>query len=310
MKRGKLIGRIFEIAVVFVMIGAMLGGLPALVSQVEASPATIYVPDDYSTIQAAVYAASPGDTIIVRDGTYTENVCVNKGHFTIRSQNGAEKTIVQAADPDFCVFWVEADYVTIRGFTISNGCDGIELAYSHNNTLADNTVIDNAEDGIELIGSENNILSGNTISNNNGDGIYLSDSSNNNTLVNNMIVSNYHSGILLFRSSNNTIWSNIGKLNNIGISFWESSGNAIYFNNFGENTGGNVGYYDPSTNINTWNSPEKITYTYDGNIYTNFLGNYWSDYAGSDTDGDGIGDTPYPIDSDADNYPLVEPFEN
>jgi len=39
---------------------------------------TIYVPDDYSTIQQAVDDASAGDTIIVRDGTYTENVDVNK----------------------------------------------------------------------------------------------------------------------------------------------------------------------------------------------------------------------------------------
>ena len=46
----------------------------SIVSKAEASPATIYVPDNYSTIQAAVNAASPGDTIIVRDGTYTENI--------------------------------------------------------------------------------------------------------------------------------------------------------------------------------------------------------------------------------------------
>ena len=41
---------------------------------------TIYVSDedDYSTIQAAVNAASSGDTIIVRDGTYIENIEVDK----------------------------------------------------------------------------------------------------------------------------------------------------------------------------------------------------------------------------------------
>ena len=66
---------------------------------------------DYPTIQAAVDAASPGDTIIVYPGTYTENVDVNKDHLTIQSEKGAEKTIVQAANPDDHVFEVTADYV-------------------------------------------------------------------------------------------------------------------------------------------------------------------------------------------------------
>jgi len=40
------------------------------------------------------------------------------------------------------------------------------------------------------------------------------------------------------------------------------------------------------------------------------MGNYWDDYKGNDTDKDGIGDTPYSIDGDKDNYPLMERFEN
>jgi pectin methylesterase-like acyl-CoA thioesterase len=68
-----------------------------IVNQAEASPATIYVPDNYPTIQAAVDAASPGDTIIVRDGTYIENVDVTKS-LVIRSENGADLAIVQAVN--------------------------------------------------------------------------------------------------------------------------------------------------------------------------------------------------------------------
>ena len=34
----------------------------------------IYVPDDYKTIQKAIDNASDGDTIIVRDGIYKENI--------------------------------------------------------------------------------------------------------------------------------------------------------------------------------------------------------------------------------------------
>jgi len=81
----------------------LVTALPLGVSKVEASPATIYVLDDYPTIQAAVDAASSGDTIIVRDGTYSENVDVNKS-LTIQSENRADSTIVQAANPDDHVF--------------------------------------------------------------------------------------------------------------------------------------------------------------------------------------------------------------
>ncbi len=48
------------------------------VSNVSLSSATICMPDDYAKIQGAVDNASDGETIIVRDGTYTENVDVKK----------------------------------------------------------------------------------------------------------------------------------------------------------------------------------------------------------------------------------------
>jgi nitrous oxidase accessory protein NosD len=53
-----------------------------------------------------------------------------------------------------------------------------------------------------------------------------------------------------------------------------------------------------------------IIYTPDcANIWDNGIsGNYWSNYNGTDNDGDGIGDTPYVIDANnQDNYPLMSP---
>ena len=58
---------VFGVCVAFVMLGAFAGAGVA-------STETIYVPEDYSKIQWAVDNATAGDTIIVRDGTYTENV--------------------------------------------------------------------------------------------------------------------------------------------------------------------------------------------------------------------------------------------
>ena len=54
------------------------------------------VTDDYLTIQQAVDVAQSGETIVVSDGTYSENVKVNMPHIAIQSENGADKTTVQA----------------------------------------------------------------------------------------------------------------------------------------------------------------------------------------------------------------------
>jgi nitrous oxidase accessory protein NosD len=54
----------------------------------------IVVPRDFSTIQAAVDAAAPGDTIRIRPGTYTEQVVVAK-NLTIKGA-GTGATVIQA----------------------------------------------------------------------------------------------------------------------------------------------------------------------------------------------------------------------
>lgn len=96
--------------------GVCIALLLFFVSVGVSSASTIYVPDDYEKIQWAVDNTSAGDTIIVRDGIYYENVDVNQS-LTIKSENGAEATIVQAANPYVHVFKITADYVNISGFT-------------------------------------------------------------------------------------------------------------------------------------------------------------------------------------------------
>jgi parallel beta-helix repeat protein len=292
----------------------------------------IYVPDDYPTIQAAVDGASPGDTIIVRDGTYTENVAVHKDRLTIESENGADSTIVQAANPDGHVFEVTADHVSIRGFAFMGGngqsIAGIKLYYANYCTVSGNRISSN-ELGICLYHSSDNLIKGNNVSNN-ADGIFFQADSTNNIVTRNNIQDNTFRAIYLHSSSNNAIDSNICLNNESGIELYHSSDNTIRNNTFKNKIGAmlvysqnntiflndfinsvhNVPFPIPIDLTNIWNSLEELTYAYNGNIYTNHLGNYWSDYAGSDAERDGIGDTPYSIDGDKDNYPLMESFEN
>ena len=115
-----------------------------------------------------------------------------------------------------------------------------------------------------------------------------------------------NAGMYLYSTDYCTIANNNCTNNRNGIWIKSSNSNLIYHNSFINNTYN--AYSEKSAN--SWNSTEKITYTYNGSTYTNYLGNYWDNYTGNDTNNDGIGNTPYSINSDNDIYPLMKPFEN
>jgi parallel beta-helix repeat protein len=144
---------------------------------------------------------------------------------------------------------------------------------------------------------------------NNGEGVLFINTHN--SKIENVDVSNNRLGISLGTSSHIMVINNKASYNfHEGISLIYSSNNIVYLNNFD-----NGGHVYPESSPNIWHSPEEITYTYNGNTYTNYLGNYWSDYEdrypGAGEIGlTGVWDTPYDLASDADDYPLVAPFEN
>ena len=63
-----------------------------IILPLEISAATLTVPDDYPTIQAAIDAASTGDAVYVKEGTYYENVFIGK-QITLQGED-RETTII------------------------------------------------------------------------------------------------------------------------------------------------------------------------------------------------------------------------
>ncbi|KAF5427619.1 CASH domain-dontaining protein, partial [Candidatus Methanophagaceae archaeon] len=216
----------------------------------------------------------------------------------------------------------------------NNSYSGILLNSSNNNDIGNSIANYNYYEGIELWRSNENIITNNTVKNNGDNGIYLEES-NDNKITDNIVSKNDYNGIVLGTSNNSEICNNIATYNHYqGIGFWRSNENIIT-NNTVKNNGDNGIYLEKSNNnkiylinfmdnannvystesTNVWNTTSKITYTYKGITYTNYLGNYWDDYKekypnAEERDSMGIWDTPYRIDSDSDQNPLVVPCEN
>ena len=111
-----------------------LGGLCALALFTWAAPlcaATLTVPAQYATIQAAVNAAAAGDTVLVADGTYTGpgdvDVDFSGKNITVTSQHGPASTIIDcqasAATLSHRGFIMQSGELnaTLSGFTVKNG---------------------------------------------------------------------------------------------------------------------------------------------------------------------------------------------
>lgn len=134
----------------------------------EANTSYLIVNDNnmlgYNTIQEAMnsFATYQGDSILVKPGTYQENIVITKP-VTLKSQNSST-TIIDGSGSG-TVLTIATDNVTINGFTFQNSGSlgaGILLENAHICAVINNTVINNHE-GIVLDNSSDNVLKGNNI---------------------------------------------------------------------------------------------------------------------------------------------------
>ena len=125
----------------------------------------IYVDDDggadYTKIQDAIDNATSGDTIIVYNGTYNENIIVNKKLDIIGS--GDSNIIGVDEIEGKPVVLIEVNEVILSKFKIQGFFDGIYLSGVNDCQITYNHIINN-ERGIYLIESFDNVISNNLIS--------------------------------------------------------------------------------------------------------------------------------------------------
>jgi hypothetical protein len=112
----------------FFIVGAALGLTP-----VAALAAIIHVPADHPTIQAAVDAAVPYDTVLVAPGRYVENILIEQkplylaSHYVLAADTGFITTTIldgsqpTSSDSGSVIRIIDCDVSVVEGFTITGG---------------------------------------------------------------------------------------------------------------------------------------------------------------------------------------------
>src|SRR5262245_31627322 len=85
---------------------------------------TLHVPAGYPTIQAAMNASLPGDSILVASGSYHESLSVPAHGCVLRSEAGAAATTIDADGVAQILTASGTSAVDIRGFTLMGGFSG------------------------------------------------------------------------------------------------------------------------------------------------------------------------------------------
>jgi hypothetical protein len=206
----------------------------ALASLASASSGTQLVHPGES-IQVAVDAASPGDTVIVKEGRYRESVRIEKDGLTLRARGrvtlepppdgGGGECYLPAHVAGFCIAPADLDRatgsytmrvrdVTITGFRIVGfDGDGVFGFGTENLKVSDVVAINNSDYGIASFEGKGTRFTRNSASGSQDAGIYVGDSPDANALVAHNRSWDNAFGILVRNTddafvSHNEVWGN------------------------------------------------------------------------------------------------------
>lgn len=276
---------------------------------------------NYTSIQEALDEADMYAQIFIHPGEYHENLVIEKP-VVILGEN-TENTVVDGGDRGH-VIMVMGGNVTIQGLTIQNSgthtvgiflnssgnmikdcCiihhfHGAHAAYWDNNSFMGCTFTDNSI-GVFLDHTDHTTISQCTITHN-SEGLYLYENCNHNQITQCTLSHNTEGLFMRDLSNFNVISECLFSHNTIGVRLWDAKTNTFFLNTFRDN--GN--HVESIISDNLWNTQEKINYSFAGASRFGSVGNFWDDYAGNDTNGDGIGDHYYMIDADDDDrFPIL-----
>jgi len=277
----------------------------------------IYSSSEFNTISGNTLADNDHGIHIysASENTISRNNITNNDYGVYLSGsfgNTISENKITDSNYDGIYLYDSSEFNTISGNTITNNnYDGIYLYWSSNNTISGNNITDNDYDGIYFYWSANNTISGNNITDN-FRGIFFWASSGN--IISGNINTNNYDGMCI-HGADTIIHGNTLTNNDYGIAL-HSSGTIISENNITNNNQYGISIYDSIDNMifhnNLIDNTNQIRLSHTNSTWDDGYpsgGNYLSDYKGTDSDGDGIGDIPYIIDeNNQDNYPLMAPI--